>query len=163
MNPELDLIHQVIHLILGRPYFYLRIQQSCRTNQLVDHNTFASLQLILVRRGRHIDRLTCLLFELIELQRPVISCSRQAETVRHQIILPCLIASVHTAYLWHSDVTLVNDEQHIFREIIEQTIGWCARFASVEIPTVVLYARTITQLIQHLEIVLHPLFYTLSV
>ena len=60
-------------------------------------------------------------------------------------------------------MTLVNDEQHIFREIIQQTIGWSARFTAVEITAVVLHTGAVTQLVQHLQIVFHALLYTLCV
>ena len=60
-------------------------------------------------------------------------------------------------------MTLVNDEQHIFREIIQQTIGWGAFFATVEITAVILHTRAVSQFIQHLQIVLHALLYTLCV
>ena len=83
MNPKLNLVHQVVHLVFCRSHFYLRIQQSRRTNQLVNYDTFTPLQLILVRRSRHINRLTCFLLEFLELQRPVIPCRRQAETICH--------------------------------------------------------------------------------
>jgi hypothetical protein len=36
-------------------------------------------------------------------------------------------------YLRYTDVALVNDEQKILREKVEQAIGTCAGFASVEI------------------------------
>ena len=46
-----DLVHQVVHLVLRRTHFDLRIQQSCRSDQLVYHDTFRAVQFILVRRG----------------------------------------------------------------------------------------------------------------
>ena len=60
-------------------------------------------------------------------------------------------------------MALINHEQHFFREIIQQTIRRCAFFPTIEITAVVLHSGAVTELVQHLQIVLHTLLDTLSI
>ena len=56
-------------------------------------------------------------------------------------------------YLWHAHVALIDDEQKIVGEEVEQAVGACAGLASVEVTRVVLYARAVPKLAQHLGVV----------
>ncbi len=62
------------------------------------------------------------------------------------------IPLVHCAYLRHGDVRLVDHEQEVVGEEVEQRVGRLPRLATVEVPRIVLDARTEAQLLQHLEI-----------
>ena len=75
-RPLGDLFHQIIYLIQGRPHFDNRIQQSCRTNYLIDNDTFTLFQFIVSRSRTHINRTRCQGFKLIKRQRTVIHRSR---------------------------------------------------------------------------------------
>ena len=57
---------------------------------------------------------------------------------------------------------LVYEGYEILREIVQKAERSLARFSSVEITAVVFDARTVTQLLYHLEIVLDTLLYTLG-
>ena len=53
-------------------------------------------------------------------------------------------------------MTLVDDNQEILREEIQQTVGPCTRFASVEVAGIVLDARAVSQFAEHFHIVSDP-------
>ena len=56
-------------------------------------------------------------------------------------------------YLRHTHVALVDDHQVILREKVEQAVGTSTGFASVKVTRIVLYARAVAQLAQHLHII----------
>ena len=139
----LDVIHQVIHLVLRRADFYLRVEQSCGTDELVDDDTLRAVEFVLVRRGGDVDGLSGLRLELVELERAVVACRRQTETVSDEVVLAGFVAAVHAAYLRYGHMAFVDDEQHVFGEIVEQAVRRCAFFAPVEITAVVLHAGAV--------------------
>ena len=97
---------------------------------------------------------TCLIraFPFVEPQRPVVQRAGQAETVLDQRHLAVVVAGVHAADLRHRDVRLVDEQQEIVGEEAEQRVGRRAGRAAGKRPAVVLDARTIAHLLQHLDV-----------
>ena len=54
-------------------------------------------------------------------------------------------------------MALVHHQQEVFREEIQQAVWPFARLSAVEISRIVLDARTVTQLLDHLHVVFHTL------
>ena len=154
---DLYLVQQVVDLVLARSHLYLWIQQARRTDHLFHHDALGLLQLEVGRRRTHVDHLVYLLLELLEAQRTVVEGGGQTETVLHEVLLAAAVAAVHTVDLRHAHVTLVDEEQIVVWEEVEQAVGPFARLAAVEVAAVVLDARTVPQLLDHLHIVLHAL------
>ena len=109
-------VQKVINLVLAGAHLNLRIEQSRGAYDLFHHDPFGLLQLIVGRGGRDVDGLVEHVVELLKAQRAVVERRRQAESVLHEILLAGPVATVHGADLRHADVTLVDDEQEIFRE-----------------------------------------------
>ena len=59
-------------------------------------------------------------------------------------------------------MALVHHYQHIIRKIVQQAVGWRAGFTTVEVAAVVLHARAVAELLNHLDIVVHALVYALG-
>ena len=59
--------------------------------------------------------------------------------------------------LRNSHVALINHQEHVLWEIVQQAVGWCTWFTSVEIAAIVLNSRAIPKLLNHLHIVFHAL------
>ena len=79
-----DLLQKVIHLVLGRTNLDRRIKKTGRTHNLLNHKAFRLLKLVICRGRAHEHLLACDGLELIKLERSVISCSRQTETIVHK-------------------------------------------------------------------------------
>ena len=69
---------------------------------------------------------------------------------------------MHASDLRHRDMTLVDDSDEVVRKEIQQTKRTGAGTATVEIPRIVLNARTIAQLPHHLNVVVHPVLQPLG-
>ena len=67
-----DFFKKVIHLILGRADFYRRIEQTCRSNYLLNHKSFRLLEFIIGRCGADEDFLSGNLLKFLKLERSVI-------------------------------------------------------------------------------------------
>ena len=157
MAARQDLVQEVVDLVLRRAHLNLGVEQSGGADELLHHNTLGLLQLVVGWRGRHVDHLMDHVVKLLEAQWAVVEGRRQAETILHKVLLAGAIATIHGIDLWHADVALVDDQQEILGEEIEQAIGALAGFAPVEIARVVLNARAVAQLLDHLHVILHAL------
>lgn len=155
--PLVDLLQQVIDLVVRDPHFEWRINQSCRPDQLFDDHSFALHQFVVGRCGAHVDRGADQLFELLEAERPVVFGCGKTEPVLHEVLLAGAVAAEHGVHLGERDVALVDHHQVILRKIVQQAEGSRPFCTSVEIAGVVLDAGTVTQLLDHLQVVLHPL------
>ena len=140
MTTRQDLIHQVVDLVLAFADFNLRIQQSCRTDHLLNDHTFCLCQFEIGRGGTDVDYLINLFLELFKSQGTVVEGSRQTETIFHEITLTASVASIHRIDLWHRHMTLVDEEQIVIREEVEQAIRSFASLSPIEVATVVLDA-----------------------
>ena len=90
---------------------------------------------------------------LFELQRTVVDRGRQTEAVLYQILFAGIVASEHTVYLRYGNVAFVDEDEKIFREIVEDAKRTTAGRAVVEVSRIVLHSRAITDLAYHLYIV----------
>ena len=151
-----DLVHQVVNLVLALAHLYLWIQQPRRTDHLFHHNALCLSQFVVGRGGTHVDHLVDHLVELLEGQRTVVEGRRQTESVLHEVGLTGPVAAIHRIDLWHAHMTLVDNQQIVFREEVEQAIGPFSCLAPVEVAAIVLNARAMPQFLDHLHIVLHP-------
>src|SRR5437763_610042 len=148
-----DLLDEVVDLSLGRLNHHLGIDQPGGPDDLLDD--VGRLRDLVGRRcGRHEDALVDALVQLVEAQRPVVHGRGQAEAVLHQDVLAGTVAFVLPVELRHGDVALVEDEQVVVGEEVDEGVGRLARPATVDVPAVVLDARTRADLAEHLEVVL---------
>ena len=83
-RPLTDLFQKIVDLIFSRAHLDRRIKQSCRPYDLLYHKTFRLLQFVICRCSTDKHLLTCNSLELIKLQRSVIRCGRQSESVIDQ-------------------------------------------------------------------------------
>src|SRR5512136_1244578 len=98
INGSFDLTHYITGLTHCRAYFNLRINQTCRPNDLLN-NLGRMGELIWSGCGRNKDHLTHVLFKFTEHQRAVIKCARQPEPVINKSLLPRSVAAVHPVEL----------------------------------------------------------------
>ncbi len=155
-----DLAEQVVHLRGCRPHDHLRVHETGGPHHLL-HHLPRHLRLVVRRSGGDEDRLGRQPLPLVEPQRPVVQRRRQPEAILHQRLLAGAVALVHATDLRHRDVTLVDDEQRVLRQVVEQRRRRLPRFAPGEVPGVVLDAVAVTQLLDHLEIEAGSLFQAL--
>ena len=60
-------------------------------------------------------------------------------------------------------MALIDDEEHIFREIIQETIRRCTGFTTIEVTAVVLHAGAVAEFVQHLQIVFDAFLYAFGI
>ena len=99
-----NLVEQVVNLAANGPHFDLRVDQSSRSDDLLDDHTLRKLKLELCRRRRDEDGARREREELVEHQWPVAERARQAETILDERQLSGSIAVEHTGDLWQADV-----------------------------------------------------------
>ena len=157
LSPLAYLLHQVVNLIFRGAHLYQRVKESRGAYHLLHDDTLCGLQFVVCRRSGDVDGLIEHLLELLEAQRTVVECSREAEAVLHEVLLAGAVAAVHRPYLRHGDVALVNEHEEVGREEVEETVGPLAGLTSVEIARVVLDAGAVAQFLYHLQVVLHAL------
>ncbi len=147
----LDLREHVVHLRAHRPHLDLRIDEPCRAHELLDHLA-GVLGLVTPGGCRDEDHLRRQLLPLLELQRPVIERRGQAKAVLHQHFLARAIAAVHGAQLRDGLVALVDEEERVFRQVVEQARRRLARGAAGKIARVVLDAGAVADLLHHFHV-----------
>ena len=157
----MDLVHKVVNLVLAGSYLNLRVEQSRRAYHLFHHHSFGFSQLVVGRGGADIDDLIHLLLEFFKAQRTVVEGCRQTETVLYKVLFSTTVTAVHAVYLWNGDMTFVDKEKIVVGKEVEQTIRSLTGLTTVEVTAVVLYARAVTQFLDHLHVVLHTFLYTL--
>jgi hypothetical protein len=152
-------VEQVRHLPLRPADLDLRVQQPRRADDLLDDLAPGLLQLVGAGRGAHVHHPRDDLLEFLERERAVVERAGQAEPVVHEDHLALAVAVVHRADLRDRHVALV-DHQHPVapggpgEEVVEQGEGALARAAPVEVARVVLDARAVADLLDHLQVVL---------
>ena len=80
-----------------------------------------------IRRCGDKQHLVDLAFKLLKVERTVIQCRWQPESVIHQSHFSGAVARIHSAHLRHRDMGLVNDDQIIILKIIHQGMRRCPR------------------------------------
>src|SRR5206468_9322842 len=108
-----------------------------------------------------VDRLADVARELLEIERAVVERRGEAEAELDQRFLAGSVSPVHAADLRHGDVALVDDEQVVFREVVEQRVGRLPRGPAVQVPRVVLDAGGEAHLGEQLEVVARALLQAL--
>ena len=103
-------------------------------------------------RGRDVDHLLDPAFPFLEPQRPVVQRAGQAEAVLDQRHLAVVVAEVHAADLRHRDVRLVDEQQKSSGKKLNSVSGGEPGGRPRKRPAVVLDARTIAHLLQHLDV-----------
>ena len=133
------------------PDFDRGIEQPGRPHDLLHH--LAGLGEFPLRgRRRDVDGLRLHALELVEPQRPVVERRRQAEAVLDQRLLARAVAAVHRLELRQGDVALVDHQQGIPRQVVEQAGRRLAGLAARQVARVVLDARAVAELRDHLEV-----------
>ena len=152
----LYLVQKVVYLAAYRPELHLRIEQARRPDDLL-HLVLAHVLLVVAGGRGHIDELGDALLELVEAQRPVVERGRKAEAVVHERDLARAVALVHAPDLRYRHVRLVDDAEHVAREVVDQRVRGLARPAAVHVPRVVLDAGAVAHGLEHLDVVAGPL------
>ena len=153
---------EVVHLMVARPDFNGGVKESCRPNDLLDHDSFGTLQLKIGRGGADVDGLVDDAVEFVMGERTVVQSRRESETVVNQRDLPRPVATKHGSNLWHRHVALVNDHQEILGEVVEQAKRPFSWLSSVEIPGIILNPRVKPDFLDHFQIVEGSLIETLG-
>ena len=156
LDPEPDLLEQVVDLAVGRADLDRRVDDAGRPDELLD-DLLAPLQLVRPGRRAHVDDLVEVALELLERQRPVVERRRQAEPEVDEDLLAGPVVLVHPDDLRDRHVRLVDDEQPVRREVVEQRPRPGARLAPREVARVVLDAGAEPELAHHLEVERRPL------
>src|SRR5215467_9323518 len=77
------LSQQMINLPFCRSYLNDRIKKSCRSDDLFDDNATRMLQFVGTWCGGDMDDLIEQSLELLKLQRSIVDCRRQTESILH--------------------------------------------------------------------------------
>ena len=152
----IDFRKQVVDLSIHRAHVDLRVDQTGRSDDLLDD---AGALFLFKGAGRCTDKDDLIEFpvKFIEGQRAVIKGGRQAEAVIHQIFFARLVAAVHSSHLRQGDVRLVHKQQKILREVIEQGIRAAARRTTGKDAGIVFDALAKADFGQHLHIIVGAL------
>ena len=151
-----DLGEHVVDLGGRRTHFDLRIEESCRAHDLLDELPLVRELVGAGRRGNE-DHLRRESLPLLELERPVVERRGQAEAVLDQRLLARTVAAIHGAELRDRLVALVHDQQRVGRQVIVEARWRFAGFAPGEVARIVLDARAVADLADHLEVELRAL------
>ena len=121
-SPVLYLVHKVVYLIFGRPHGDGRVHQTRRPDELLHDGPFALGKLVVGRRSAHVNGSTRQRFELAEGEGTVVLGRREPETVLHEALLAGTVAAVHGPYLRNGYMALVDDQQVVFRKVVQQAV-----------------------------------------
>ena len=149
---SVDFSNEIVDLAINRTDNDLRIEQTGRADDLLDHLTRAR-QLVLSRCCGNIHDLVQTVVELVKIERAVVIRARQAEAVFDQTFLAGTVAVIHGAYLRERDVALVHDKQKILWEIVDERVRRRTRRTPRQHARIVLNARAETDLLQHFNVV----------
>ena len=147
-----DLRQQVVHLSANRTHLYGWIHQSGRADHLLDDDASRLGQLVGTRRRRDEHDLSHALFPLCEIEWAIVERGRQTESIRDQHFLARAVAVIHPANLWNRLVTFVDDDDGIFRQVVEQRGRRRSWRTTGEMPRIVLDAVAVPDLPDHLEV-----------
>ena len=117
---------QVVYLSLHGLDNYFRVNKSCGTNYLLN-----DLGGLLTLKGsgcsRNKDRLIKLVIELVKVQRTVVVCRRQTETVVNKSLFSSAVACAHGANLGQGDMAFVHYKKKIIGKVIQKCVGNTSR------------------------------------
>ena len=144
-----DLWDKVINLTSHWSDINLWIKKTRWTNNLL--NLLLSNRLFIVSRScRNVNKLRNTSLKFVKSERSVIKCRRKSKSVIYQCNLTRPIALIHTSNLRNRNVWLIDNANHIFREIINERIGRLTWSTTVQMAWVVLNAITVTHSLKHL-------------
>ena len=132
-----DLADQMIDLPFYRMHGHLGIQQPRRTYHLLGTQKLMFC-LIRPRCGRDKKHTGNMFLKLIKIQRPVILCRWQTESVIHQCPLAGLIPMVHRPHLRYGHMGLIYNDQEILRKVVHQGIGRLSWSQPGQVPGIIL-------------------------
>ena len=135
-----DFADEVIDLTIYRADNDLGVEQTGRTDDLLDHLSGAR-QLVLGWGGRNIHDLVQTVVKLIKIERTVVIRARQAKAVFDQTFLAGAVAMVHGAHLRKRHMALVHDEQKILGKVVDKRVRRRARRTARQHARIVLNAR----------------------
>ena len=118
---RIDFTQEIVHLSHGRTHFDLRIEKTCRTNDLLD-DSISLFHFILTWCRRHINDLVDMAFKLFPTQWPVIQSRRQTEAIVDQHFLARAVSIVHALDLSHSHVAFIDHDEEIFWEEVKESV-----------------------------------------
>ena len=106
----------------------------------------------------HVDDLVRHLHELVEIERTIIECARQAKPVIYKYGLAGTVAFIHPANLRDRGVRLIDDNQKIFREKVDDGVRLGAGSAPRQMSGVIFDAVAEPHFLQHFQVVFgaHP-------
>ncbi len=148
-----DLAQHVVHLRFGGAHLHRRIDEAGRTDHLFGEDAAGLLHLPGAGRCRHGDGVGAHCVPFLEAQWPVVHAGGQAEPVLGERRLAAEVAAIHAADLRNGDVTLVDEDQRIVRNIFEQRRRRLARPAAGEVARIVLDALAGAGGLEHLDVV----------
>ena len=85
-----------------------------------------------------------LLLELLKGEWAIVIGGRQPEAEIHQAFFPGMVAGIHAADLRSRGVAFIDNQQKIFRKVVEQRWRRLARLASTEVTRIILDAVAIS-------------------
>ena len=121
-----DFANEIVDLAINRTDNDLRIEQTGRADDLLDHLTRAR-QLILGRCCGNIHNLVQTVVELVKIERAVVIRARQTEAVFDQTFLAGAVAVIHGAHLRERHMTLVHDKQKILGKVVDERVRRTSR------------------------------------
>ena len=113
--------NQIVDLSLHRAHLDIRVEKAGRADDLFGAQQLV-VCLVVARRGRYEEDLIDPVLELAEVQRAVVFCGRQTESIVHQRRFPRLVAGIHAADLRNSLMRLIHDDEEIISEIVHQCV-----------------------------------------
>ena len=113
----MNFTQQMVNLFINGVHFNLRVNQSGRAQNLLHHFRRVR-QFIITRRGGNINGLVYAFLKFGKAQRSVINRRGQTKTIFHQRLLARAVALIHAAHLRQGNVTFVNQQHKILREVI---------------------------------------------
>ena len=102
------------------------------------------------------------LLKLLKAQRAVVEGGLEAEAVVHQVGLARLVATIHGTDLRHGHMALVDDGEEVVGKEVQQAERTHAGLTPVEVARVILDARAVAHLANHLQVVGHALIQALG-
>ena len=151
-GPFLHIPHEIVDLAFGRADDHLWIDESGRSDDLLDDGCGLAT-LPVARGGGQQYRLAGLAVPLLEVEGAVVDRRGKTEPVGDQHVLSGSVSCVLAVNLGDGDMALVDHREVVVREVIEKRVGRLPFFSTVEIPRVVLDPRAEANLAHHLHVV----------
>ena len=134
---DADFINQIIDLHFNGSNFNLWVQQPCGANDLFCKYAPRLFHFPRSRRGRDIDRLRPHCVPFFEFQGAVIHTRWQAEPMFSQCKFPTIVAAIHAADLWNTDVAFISKNNRMIGNKFKQSGGRFAGRAPRQIARIV--------------------------